>query len=162
MRNFHLRSSDSVLFASLLSADLDRRALLAAKRLNNHNSMTPGSLERKFARATLYRIVSWLLLFLGSMAAVDTMLAAPAYVHGYYSCPQTSQATVPVTFAAAQTAGNLNVVVVGWNDTTATLNTVTDKTGNTYQLAVGPLNPEWRAFAGHLLREEHRSSRGEC
>jgi hypothetical protein len=73
------------------------------------------------------------------MAAMDTMSAAtPAFVHGYYSCPQTSQATVPVTFAAAQTAGNLNVVVVGWNDTTATLNTVTDKAGNTYQLAVGP------------------------
>ena len=60
------------------------------------------------------------------------------YVQSADSDPQSPQASVPVTFAAAQTAGDLNVVVVGWNDTTATVNTVTDKSGNTYTLAVGP------------------------
>ena len=34
--------------------------------------------------------------------------------------------------------GDLNVVVVGWNDSTATVSAVTDKSGNTYTLAVGP------------------------
>ena len=29
-------------------------------------------------------------------------------------------------------------MVVGWNDSTATVGTVTDKSGNTYTLAVGP------------------------
>ena len=38
---------------------------------------------------------------------------------------------------AAQTAGNLNVVIVGWNDTTAQVSSVTDSKGNRYQLAVG-------------------------
>jgi hypothetical protein len=38
----------------------------------------------------------------------------------------------------AQTAGNLNIVAVGWNDTTSTVNTVTDTRGNTYTLALGP------------------------
>jgi hypothetical protein len=45
---------------------------------------------------------------------------------------------VPVTFTSAQTAGNLNVVVVGWNDTKATVSSVTDSNGNVYTRAVGP------------------------
>ena len=43
-----------------------------------------------------------------------------------------------VTYTAAQTAGDLNVVMVGWADTVATVTSVTDSVGNTYQLAVGP------------------------
>jgi hypothetical protein len=43
-----------------------------------------------------------------------------------------------VTYTAAQTAGNLNVVLVGWNDTTSTVTSVTDSRGNTYALAIGP------------------------
>src|SRR6202035_1934274 len=39
---------------------------------------------------------------------------------------------------AAQQQGDLNVVVVGWNDSTATIGTVTDLSGNVYHLAVGP------------------------
>ncbi|HEV2499729.1 MAG TPA: hypothetical protein VGY31_09150, partial [Terriglobia bacterium] len=61
-----------------------------------------------------------------------------SYVQGNYATPQTSQTTVTVPFTAAQAAGDLNVVVVGWNDSTATVSTVTDKSGNTYLLAVGP------------------------
>ena len=43
-----------------------------------------------------------------------------------------------MTYALAQTAGNLNVVAVGWNDTTSTVTSVTDSRGNSYTLAVGP------------------------
>src|SRR5215472_7742328 len=64
--------------------------------------------------------------------------ATITYVQGNYSTPQTPQTTVKVTFTAAQLAGDLNVVVVGWNDSTATVNTVTDTVGNTYTRAVGP------------------------
>src|SRR5260370_24475352 len=39
---------------------------------------------------------------------------------------------------ASQTAGNLNVVVVGWNDTQAAVSKVSDTAGNVYALAVGP------------------------
>ena len=54
--------------------------------------------------------------------------------------PQSPTATVPVTYPAAQTAGDLNVVVVGWNDTTATVQSVKDSAGNNYSLAIGPTN----------------------
>ena len=41
-------------------------------------------------------------------------------------------------YVAAQSAGDLNVVVVGWNDTSATVSSVTDTSGNVYTRAVGP------------------------
>ena len=50
-----------------------------------------------------------------------------------------SGAQVAVVYASAQTAGNLNVVIVGWSDSTATVSTVTDTKGNVYTLAVGPI-----------------------
>src|SRR5262249_60802853 len=53
--------------------------------------------------------------------------------------PSTPQSTVTVTFSGAQTAGNLNVVAVGWNDTTAQVSSVTDSKGNVYARAVGPV-----------------------
>ena len=61
-----------------------------------------------------------------------------SYVQGNYATPQTPQSTVSVTFNAGQTAGNLNVVVVGWNDSTASVSSVVDSKGNTYTRAVGP------------------------
>ena len=61
-----------------------------------------------------------------------------AYVQGNYATPQSAQASVSVRFTSAQGAGDLNVVVVGWNDSTATVGTVTDSSGNVYQRAVGP------------------------
>ena len=60
------------------------------------------------------------------------------YVQGAYATPQSSQTTVSVTFPAAQTAGDLNVVVVGWNDVTHTVASITDTEKNAYSLAVGP------------------------
>src|SRR5262249_5077390 len=53
--------------------------------------------------------------------------------------PQSTTATVNVAYPGAQTAGNLNIVVVGWNDSTATVQSVTDSAGNTYALATGPI-----------------------
>jgi hypothetical protein len=52
--------------------------------------------------------------------------------------PQSPQSTVSVNLAKAQTAGNLNVVVVGWNDTTSAVASVTDSRGNVYNRVVGP------------------------
>ncbi|HEV2132925.1 MAG TPA: hypothetical protein VGR47_01555, partial [Terracidiphilus sp.] len=52
--------------------------------------------------------------------------------------PQSPTATVGVTYKAAETAGDMNIVVVGWNDTTATVQSVTDSAGNAYKLAIGP------------------------
>jgi Domain of unknown function (DUF1929)/Bacterial Ig domain/Glucodextranase, domain B len=64
--------------------------------------------------------------------------ASIAFVQGNYSVPQTPQATVTVAYTGSQTAGNLNVVAVGWNDGTAAVTSVTDSKGNVYSLAVGP------------------------
>ena len=60
------------------------------------------------------------------------------YIQGNYATPQSAPTSVSVGFTAAQAAGDLNVVVVGWNDATATVTGVTDSRGNTYALAVGP------------------------
>ena len=52
--------------------------------------------------------------------------------------PQSPTATVSVTFPHAQSAGDLNIVVVGWNDITSSVQLVKDSAGNTYNLAIGP------------------------
>jgi IPT/TIG domain len=49
-----------------------------------------------------------------------------------------SSASVGVAYPAAQKAGNSNIVVVGWNDTSAAVKSVTDSRGNTYARGVGP------------------------
>jgi len=63
--------------------------------------------------------------------------ATPGVVQAAYNDPPSTD-SVPVDYSGAQTAGNLNVVVVAWNDTTAQVSSVTDTAGNVYQLAVGP------------------------
>ena len=60
------------------------------------------------------------------------------YVQGNYATPQATETSVTIAFTAAQVAGDLNVVAVGWNDSVATVSKITDKSKNTYALAVGP------------------------
>src|ERR1039458_3449312 len=67
-----------------------------------------------------------------------SLFAAPTFVQRNYATPQSSTATVPVAYTGAQTLGDLNVVVVGWNDTTSTVQSVKDSAGNAYSLAIGP------------------------
>src|ERR1035441_5283256 len=67
-----------------------------------------------------------------------SLFAAPTFVQSNYATPQSPTASVPVAYPGAQTAGDLNVVVVGWNDTTATVQLVKDSAGNAYSLAIGP------------------------
>jgi uncharacterized protein YciI len=75
----------------------------------------------------------------GTFANGYTYNATPiAFVQIAAATPQTASTTVPVTFVSAQAAGDLNIVVVGWNDVTQTVKSVVDSKGNTYSLAVGP------------------------
>jgi hypothetical protein len=60
------------------------------------------------------------------------------YIQSNSSTPQSPESSVATKFTGAQTAGDLNVVVAGWNDGTATVKSVTDTNGNIYTLAVGP------------------------
>ncbi|MGC1265311.1 MAG: IPT/TIG domain-containing protein [Candidatus Acidiferrum sp.] len=63
---------------------------------------------------------------------------APGFGQVAAATPQSPTATVSLAYPSAQTAGDLNVVVVGWNDTTSTVSTVKDSAGNQYALAIGP------------------------
>jgi len=58
-----------------------------------------------------------------------------AFVQVNAVTPQTASASVQVPYPLAQTAGNLNIVAVGWNDTTSTVSSVSDSRGNTYTQA---------------------------
>ncbi len=62
----------------------------------------------------------------------------PAYVQSNFATPQSSKTSVTVPFTGAQRAGDLNVVVVGWDDSNARVTGVTDSKGNSYALAIGP------------------------
>jgi len=77
-----------------------------------------------------------------NVASATTLSAPPppaiSFIQVNSADPQTPQTTVTVPYAAAQRVGDLNAVVVAWNDSTAAVNTVMDKMGNTYTLAVGP------------------------
>jgi Domain of unknown function (DUF1929)/Bacterial Ig domain len=91
---------------------------------------------RRRQAIVLGSLLAWLTIWHVASAAAQT--ATIRYVQSTYATPQTPQATVAVTFPAAQTTGNLNVVVVGWNDASAAISSVTDSAGNAYALAVGP------------------------
>src|SRR5689334_23910283 len=70
--------------------------------------------------------------------ARDRQDLSATFIQLAYATPQTPQTTVAVKYAAAQSAGNANVVVVGWNDTVAQVVSVSDTSGNKYTRAVGP------------------------
>ena len=72
---------------------------------------------------------------------LPALAAAPAIVQSA-SSPNLFVYTksVDIPFAAAEAAGNLNVVVVGWNDTSSTIASVVDSIGNTYVLAAGTVS----------------------
>jgi len=53
--------------------------------------------------------------------------------------PQGSKASVQIQYSIPQTAGDLNVLVVGWNDTSAAVQSIADTFHNTYVLAAGPV-----------------------
>lgn len=86
---------------------------------------------------------AWLaacLLLVAAGGCGGTKSSAPAapFVQGNAAVPQTPQATVTAPYTQAQAAGDLNVVVVGWNDSTAQISSISDTKGNAYALAVGP------------------------
>ena len=68
--------------------------------------------------------------------ALAAVAAPPAFVQVNAAMPQTNQSTVAVTYTNAQTAGDTNILAIGWNNATSNITSVTDSAGNTYQLAV--------------------------
>jgi glucose/arabinose dehydrogenase/PKD repeat protein len=64
-----------------------------------------------------------------------TTTTGPNFVQVNATTPQTPVSTATMSYAQPQTAGDLNVVVVGFNDSTSTITSVSDSAGNVYQLA---------------------------
>jgi len=94
-----------------------------------------------------FRRLSVLAAFLGVLSGVAgtqmklrpvSAQATIAFVQVNSATPQVNSTTVVVPYTSAQTAGDLNVVVVGWNDAVAQVQSVADSLGNVYQRAVGP------------------------
>lgn len=76
----------------------------------------------------------------GSATLAVTSSSPPpgiSFVQVNAGVPSSGQ-TVTVPFQQAQTAGNLNIIVVGWNDSTSTVQSIADSQGNPYVLAIGP------------------------
>src|SRR5262245_7930316 len=67
---------------------------------------------------------------------VTTAAPAPSFVQQSYATPQSPQTTVSATYASAQVASDTNILTIGWNDTTASITSVTDSAGNPYQVAI--------------------------
>jgi hypothetical protein len=57
------------------------------------------------------------------------------FVQTNNAVPQSPQSTVSLTYLQGQTAGNTNVLAIGWNDVTSSLVSVTDSQGNSYRVA---------------------------
>src|SRR4051812_17539812 len=71
-------------------------------------------------------------------ALQSSVTATPAFVQVAAAVPQSPQTAVSVTLARAQSAGNLLVVLAGWNDDQASVTSVSDARGDVFGLAVGP------------------------
>ena len=76
----------------------------------------------------------------GTLASGFTYGSAVAigFVQVAAATPSSAVQTVTVAYPASQTAGDLNVIVVGWNDTSSSVQSVQDSSGNVYSLAIGP------------------------
>ncbi|MBV8716470.1 MAG: hypothetical protein JOZ65_15505 [Chloroflexi bacterium] len=57
------------------------------------------------------------------------------FVQTNNAVPQSPQSTVSLTYLRGQTAGNTNVLAIGWNDVESSLVAVSDSQGNSYRVA---------------------------
>ncbi len=95
---------------------------------------------RAFAwqRQFLFVLVVHLCLFTTMFVPHAIGQTGITFVQVNSATPQTPSSSVQVSYTSVQTAGNLNIVAVGWNDATSAVNSVTDSAGNAYALAIGP------------------------
>lgn len=64
-------------------------------------------------------------------------MATPTFVQNFYHENTSASTTCAATNSAAQTAGNLNVVMVWWNDAVTTISSIVDTKGNSYTQFAG-------------------------
>jgi hypothetical protein len=80
---------------------------------------------------------------LDAAGASDAAAEAPppppiTFVQIAVSTASTTAGSAIAKLGQAQSAGDLNVVAIGWNDATANIASVNDSSGNAYALAAGP------------------------
>jgi RHS repeat-associated protein len=76
-----------------------------------------------------------LITILVSLSGIAVAQISFVQVNSGPSTFQSFNSSVAVTYTSAQTAGNLNIVAVGWGDTTSSVSLVSDSRGNTYSPA---------------------------
>jgi hypothetical protein len=76
-------------------------------------------------------------MIVAMLTTLPVLMAAQTFVQATSNVQPTTTNSIQVTFASPQTAGNLNVVVIGWADTGSTVQSVVDSEGNVYFLAAG-------------------------
>jgi chitodextrinase len=91
---------------------------------------------------------------------VTTAGPGPTFVQQSFATPQSPQTPVGATYAGAETAGDTNIVAIGWNDTTSTITSVTDGAGNTYQTAIATFRGNGLSQAVYYAANIHAAAAG--
>jgi hypothetical protein len=73
------------------------------------------------------------------LVSAKPAVASAAYVQGVSTTLTTATSSITATFNSAQASGDLNIVVVDFQQGIS-ISSVTDHSGNTYHLAYGPTN----------------------
>jgi hypothetical protein len=68
-------------------------------------------------------------------APASATSSAGNFVQTANAVPQSPQHSVSVTYSQSQTAGNTNILAIGWNDSSSDIASVSDSAGNTYHVA---------------------------
>jgi len=78
----------------------------------------------------------WILVLETNPPPIVVPPIKPAFIQQDYSVPQTPQLAVSLPYPQSQTAGNANILAIGWNDAVANITNVSDSASNIYQVAV--------------------------
>ena len=94
------------------------------------------SVRARLRAAAVLAGVTGVIALIGLVLPGPAQAATPSFVQVVAAVPQSNQASVSVAYSKAQTAGNTNILAIGWADTTSNITGVTDSKGNTYSVAV--------------------------
>ena len=92
------------------------------------------------------------------IASTPPPAPAIAFLQVAYACPSSATQTVAVSYPLAQQLGDMNIVVVGWNDTTSTVQSVVDSLGNVYSAAAGQITGPGQRQAIYYAKGIHSGS----
>ena len=78
----------------------------------------------------------WVLILETNPSVMRFPPGRPAFVQQNYAAPRSPQTQLSVSYLTAQTAGDANILAIGWNDIVASITSVSDSMSNVYQAAV--------------------------